>query len=160
MHYRVATADDLPGLALMRWAFRTEAGEEPAESEAAFMARYAALVGPGMARGEWVYWVATDGGRIVAHMAVGTVRSIPRPARHDDRWGYLTDCYTRPEYRNRGIGSELLAHVRTWCAAQDLEILLVWPSERSEPFYRRAGFTGARDALQLTLRDDVTPPTS
>jgi GNAT superfamily N-acetyltransferase len=51
------------------------------------------------------------------------------------------DNQPKPAYRGRGIGSELLRHVQAWAKAQDLEFLIVWPSEASESYYARAGFT-------------------
>jgi GNAT superfamily N-acetyltransferase len=99
-----------------------------------------------------VYWVAVDGGKIIAHAAVNVVRGVPRPARKSDQWGYLTDCYTRPEYRRRGVGSELIARVKEWSAKRDLELLLVWPSEESQSFYQRAGFAPAEGVALLALR--------
>ncbi len=35
-----------------------------------------------------------------------------------------------------------------------LELLIVWPSDASYPFYRRAGFKGCDDPLQLVLNAD------
>jgi GNAT superfamily N-acetyltransferase len=92
-------------------------------------------------------------------MSVCLVSTIPRPSRASDQWGYLTDCYTRPPARDAGVGTALLAHVREWAAAQDLELLLVSPSERAEGLYRRAGFEDATDFLRLTLRpfDEAHP---
>ena len=153
MRYRLATAGDVPELARMRWAFRTETGEIPIEDETRFAERYARFVADGLASGRWTYWVAEDDGALVAHMAVCTVRSVPRPSRATDQWGYLTDCYTRPAHRGRGVGSALLAHVRDWASRQDLELLIVWPSDPSARFYERAGFGPAPEIACLALRD-------
>ena len=158
MDYRLATEADIPELAGMRWAFRAEAGEVPRESEAAFGARYDAFVREGLASGTWTYWVAEEAGALVAHMAVCVVRGVPRPARASDRWGYLTDCYTRPAYRGAGVGSALLARVREWATARDLELLLVWPSDASAAFYARAGFRPAAGVALLPLRAYDAPP--
>src|SRR5690349_3470359 len=137
MDYRLATTDDIPQLARMRWDFRAEAGEEPIEGADAFERRYAAFARQALESRSWAYWVAVDGGRIVSHVAVHVVRSVPRPSRKSDQWGYLTDCYTRPEYRRRGVGTEILSRVKEWATTQDLELLLVWPSEDSQTFYER-----------------------
>jgi GNAT superfamily N-acetyltransferase len=157
---RVATLDDVPTLAAMRWAFRAEGNEVPIESEPVFTRRYDRFVRDALTSGHWTYWVAeSDGGELVAHMAVLVVQSIPRPSRPRDQWGYLTDCYTRPEFRNQGVGQQLLARVRAWAEAQDLEMLLVWPSDRSESFYARAGFARGDEIRVLHLRDyDAAAP--
>jgi GNAT superfamily N-acetyltransferase len=152
MEYRLATVDDIPQLARMRWDFRAEAGEEPIEGADAFARRYAAFARQALESRAWVYWIAVDGGTIVSHAAVNVVRGVPRPARKSDQWGYLTDCYTRPDHRNRGVGSQLMAHVKEWAGKQDLELLLVWPSDDSKSFYERAGFGPADGIAQLTLQ--------
>src|SRR5690349_20791770 len=152
MDYRLATIDDIPQLARMRWDFRAEAGEEPIEGADAFERRYAAFARQALESRTWVYWLAVDGGRIVSHAAVNIVRGVPRPSRKSDQWGYLTDCYTRPDHRRQGVGSELMAHVKDWATKHDLEALLGWLSEESRSFYERAGFGPTDGIARLTLR--------
>ena len=158
MQFRLATAADLTQLASMRWAFRHEDGERPVEDESAFTRRYTDFVQDGIHAQQWAYWIAETSERlIVAHMAVGIVRSIPRPARRGDAWGYVTDSYTRPAFRRSGIGGTLLQHLISWASAQDLELLLVWPSERAHRFYERAGFVRHGDLHVLRLREYDAP---
>ena len=83
------------------------------------------------------------------------VVKMPKPNRLHDTFGYVTNVYTRPAYRNQGIGSELMRHVIEWAGGLDMENLLVWPSERSIPFYERAGFSADEEAMALNLRDYI-----
>ena len=159
MNFRQATIDDIPALAAARWAFRLEGGETPIESESSFFRRYDAFVRKALDSGQWTYWVAEDGGELIAHMAGCTIASIPRPSRLRDQWGYLTDCFTRPAFRNRGVGAELLAHVTKWARAHDLEMLVVWPSQDSQSFYARAGFTRDDEMRMLHVREYAAPLT-
>src|SRR5438105_1161145 len=110
VNFRSATVDDVPKLAAARWAFRTEGdGEMPIEVEQAFARRYENFVREALQSHRWTYWIAeATNGELVSHMAVCVVQSIPRPSRKTDQWGYLTDCYTRPAFRNRGVGRDLL----------------------------------------------------
>jgi GNAT superfamily N-acetyltransferase len=84
-------------------------------------------------------------------MAVQVLEGVPRPATTRDRWGWLTDCYTVPGERNKGHGAGLLGAIRAWAEVEGLELLLVSPSDRSVPFYGRAGFKPAGEWLQLSL---------
>lgn len=159
---RLADAADIPALAAARWEFRTE---DPVElalvDETTFRSRYESFVGDAMTAGRLVYWIAeAPDSSLAAHMAVVIVESIPRPSRARDRWGYLTDCYVRPAFRNQGVGTELLQRVREWAITHDLELLLTWPSERARSFYQRAGFTVTTDTLVQQLRDYDAPPAS
>lgn len=155
--FRLATIADGAELAKMRWAFRAEDGERPVQSEAEFTDRYLAFLREGLSSNRWTYWVAEDAGELVAHMALHVVRSVPRPSRRRDQWGYLTDCYTRPDYRNQEIGSRLIERVSAWAMSLDLEMLLVSPSERSRPFYARAEFRTADGFLTRALREYDAP---
>lgn len=157
IRYRIATVVDIPALARMRWAFRAESGEQPIEELDAFCIRYAKCVRAGLADGTWTWWIAEDDEGVIAHMAVCVVRGVPRPSRESDQWGYLTDSYTRPAHRGRGVGSALLAHVRDWAASRDLELLLAWPSDAAESFYARGGFIAEGAPVVLHLRDFDAP---
>ena len=157
IRYRIATSADIPALARMRWAFRAESGERSIEGFDAFCDRYSEFVRAGLADGTWAWWIAEDDSGLIAHMAVCVVHGVPRPSRGSDQWGYLTDCYTRPDHRARGIGSALFAQVRTWAASCDLELLLAWPSDAADSFYARGGFVSEGGPVVLALRDFDAP---
>lgn len=55
------------------------------------------------------------------------------------------------------MGSALLDRVKAWAAERDLELLIVSPSERSVPFYARAGFGPDNEFRVLHLRDYDAP---
>jgi ribosomal protein S18 acetylase RimI-like enzyme len=97
--------------------------------------------------GRWHIWVATIGAMIVATMFVELVDKVPRPVPEHRHIAYLTNCYTRPECRGQGIGTRLLEHAQDAARAADAELMLVWPSQRSVEFYRRAGFEGTDEPL-------------
>ena len=159
MVYRLARVEDLPALAVQRWDFRAEAGEPASETLTEFTARFVAFARTGLLSGQWAYWIAENShGEIIAHMAVCTIFGVPRPTRSSDRWGYLTDCFTRAPERNWGVGTALLAHVRAWARATDLELLLVWPGADTTAWYERAGFTDAAGVRVLVLRGFDEPP--
>lgn len=56
--------------------------------------------------------------------------------------------------RNSGVGQRLLTAVKDWASGENLELLVVWPSERAYPFYQRAGFSRHPDPLVLRLRTE------
>jgi GNAT superfamily N-acetyltransferase len=114
-----------------------------------------AFLRQGLASQRWVYWVAVCEGTIVSHIFVQRIDKVPKPNRLDDGFGYVTNVYTRPAHRGRGIGSELMAHVIEWAQAQDLECLLVGPSDASVRFYERAGFRWNEDLMECVIRPYV-----
>jgi GNAT superfamily N-acetyltransferase len=155
---RMPQEQDGPELARLRWDFRSESGdEEPAVAEHEFAAAYEAFFRGGLLDQSRGHWIAEQGGRIVAHVVVQKVDMVPRPCKLNDQWGYVTDNYTRPEYRNRGIGRVLLDRAIAWSREADLELLIAWPSARAIGHYRRAGFTGDTDVVELRLRGYYDP---
>jgi GNAT superfamily N-acetyltransferase len=151
---RAASSADGPALARLRWDFREEEGEAPIGDFKEFLARFLEHYWRGLDTGSWAHWVVEQEGAIVAHMAVHVQDGVPRPGTVRNRWGWLTDCYTIPVERNKGHGTGLLEAIRSWAMDEGLELLLVSPSNRSVPFYARAGFGPAGEWLQLSL----TPP--
>lgn len=156
--YRPAHLDDPPALAELRWEFRVE--EDPGvatrEDREAFVRACETWVRYRIALGTWTVWVADAGERaerrIVAHAFVNLVDKVPKPGKVVDRWGYVTNVYTRPEWRGQGIGSELLDWVKVWALGADLEFLQLWPSEASRAFYLRAGFEAQGESLVFPVR--------
>ena len=144
---RPATVSDVPELAELRKAFTFEDPVQAVELRDDFEDAFTEIVGAGITGGRWMVWVAEADGAIVSHAFVGLVDKIPRPIRQDRWLGYVTNVYTRPEHRGRGIGAALLDRVTAWAAEENVELLVVWPSEESVDFYEQAGFSSGRDPL-------------
>ncbi|MFN8492702.1 MAG: GNAT family N-acetyltransferase [Caldilineaceae bacterium] len=153
MIYRVATATDVAELASMRWDFRLEEAQgTPVHDRDTFLHACAAFLRQGLADQRWTYWIATTDAEIVSHIFIQHISKVPKPNRLAEALGYVTNVYTRPTYRNRGIGTKLMAHVLQWATEQDLESLIVWPSTASIRFYERAGFHQGSEMLEYEVR--------
>ena len=154
--YRMAAEADVGALALMRWDFRLEESPgRPRHDQASFLDACSDFLRQGLAEQRWTYWIAQHDALLVAHIFIQRIPKVPKPNRLDDALGYVTNVYTRPGYRGQGIGTQLMAHVLQWAGEQDLESLIVWPSETSVRFYQRAGFQGSSDMLEYTVRPYV-----
>ena len=155
LEFRVATEKDIPQLVQMRWDFLTEDDDEqPVVSREEFLSLCTKFLADGFKRGDWTYWVAADKEEIVSHIFVYLIRPMPRPSRLDDRYGYMTNVYTKPRYRNRGVGRDLMRRVKRWARELDAALLIVSPSEASVPFYRRAGFSFETEFMEFRLRGE------
>ena len=149
--YRQADEADAEQLARMRWDFRTEGPHSPGVTKEDFVAAYAKFFRAGLGSGKWAAWIAEGDGTILSHAFVQRIEMVPKPARLDDCFGYLTNVYTRPAHRTKGIGSELLRRLREWARGEGFELLIVWPSEQSTVFYERIGFRPAEDIMECVL---------
>lgn len=149
--YRLAAPSDAEPLAALRWAFRHREGVPEKTAEAEFLERCAAFFRDALAGPRWRAFLAVDGDAIVGHAFVETVAKIPAPNLPDGRLGYVTNVYVIPQLRGRGIGAALLEAVKSCCRAEGFELLVLWPSERSRPLYRRAGFREQNEVMELIL---------
>jgi ribosomal protein S18 acetylase RimI-like enzyme len=145
LEIRLATSDDIQELVELRrrLTFEDESGEERAgyEDECRLFLEEA------MSAGRWRIWLACVGPKIVSHLFVALIEKVPRPTREHRKIAYLTNAYTVPEYRNRGIGGRLLATAQKDAADRSVELMIVWPSDESVGFYRNFGFDSERDPL-------------
>jgi GNAT superfamily N-acetyltransferase len=151
----LATIEDVHELARLRWELYAEQEGDPAEKPEAYRERFARFASDALASDEWRTWVARPGDRIVGAMWLRTVQRVPVPGKRAGPIGYLTNVYVDPEHRNAGLGARMLDVVTGWCRGKGYSEVIVWPSERSRPFYRRGGFDRPDLPLVLTLEPDV-----
>lgn len=144
---RRGTVADVPALAQLRRAWTLEEGDTPSPRIEGFEEAFAAVVADGLETGSWVVWLAELDGVIASHAFVCLVDRIPRPIAQLPTIGYLTNVYTRPEHRGGGLGSRVLRAVTAWAREAGIELLFVWPSEDSIPFYERHGFGSRGEPL-------------
>jgi GNAT superfamily N-acetyltransferase len=141
---RLATSADVEAMAALRRAWIEEdAGpvDEPAY-EQAFADWYAA---EGDRR---VAWIAFVDGIPVGMLSLLEFRRMPRPGRLDSRWGYISNVFVLGQYRNRGLGRELLDAMLAFARECSYVRLVLSPTERARPLYERVGF-GPADELML-----------
>jgi GNAT superfamily N-acetyltransferase len=99
-----------------------------------------------------IMWLAEVGGGPVGAMNLAVFERMPRPGRSPSHWGYLGNAFVLAAYRNQGIGSQLLHAVLSYADEHDFARVVLSPSQRSIPFYERAGFGPASELLVWTPR--------
>ena len=62
-------------------------------------------------------------------------------------WGYVANVYVVPSARDTGTGTLLLEAVTAHADEHGYARLVLSPSERSVPFYERAGFAPATSLM-------------
>ena len=154
-----ATVDDVDDLARLRFALYEEQDGTVWESSEVYRERFAAFAARALASEDWRAWVARLDDRPVGAMWLHTVDRVPVPGKVAGPIGYLTNVYVIPERRNTGLGAQMLDRVTAWCRREGFSEVIVWPTERSRPFYARAGFTRPDEPLVIELEPDrrITP---
>ena len=151
-----ARIDDVEELGRLRFALYAEQDGTPAEPAEVYRERFAAFAARALASEDWRAWVARLGDRLVGAMWLHTVHRVPVPGKRAGPIGYLTNVYVVPEHRNSGLGAQMLGRVTAWCGQEGFSEVIVWPTERSRPFYARGGFTRPDQPLVIVLEPDRT----
>jgi GNAT superfamily N-acetyltransferase len=153
---RAAATVDADELARLRWEFRIETGTPPSVTFEAFVDDMRSFVGDALGGERWNAFAADVGDRLVGCVWVQFVERVPHPnlRRGERPIAYVTNMYVEPAFRDHGLGRELLDAAVGCARRRGASGGILWPSERSVRFYRRAGF-GSDDApLFLPLAGD------
>ncbi|MFR9749674.1 N-acetyltransferase family protein [Nocardia sp. 004] len=78
---------------------------------------------------------------------------MPRPGQPASRWGYLGNAFVLVEHRCQGIGAALLNALIAYARSRECIRIVLSPTDRSVPFYRRAEFGPATMLLARTFRN-------
>jgi GNAT superfamily N-acetyltransferase len=145
---RLSARPDIDALVEMRRDFTFEYPEANEDlSRVGFEADCAAFLEEAISSGRWQIWVAELDGRIVSHIFVALIDKVPRPAGENTKIAYLTNVYTRPDYRGRGIGAQLIKRAQQAARDAGVELMIVWPSDETVEFYKREGFADPDEPL-------------
>ena len=151
---RVATLDERAAVATLRRAW-TEENVGAAIDDDSFLPRF----------DEWldrehdqrVTWLgfADDVPVAMLNLLIFTRMPAPQPAgtSRPTQWGYLANFYVRAEHRDAGLGWMLLDACTTYADERGLARIVLSPTDRSVPFYARAGFL---PATSLMVRQGIS----
>ncbi|WP_256757636.1 GNAT family N-acetyltransferase [Cohnella sp. WQ 127256] len=146
---RLATLDDVDGLVQMRWDFSTEDYGVSTVSFEEFHQICSEFLVEAIESGDWYIWVAEVEKNIVSQMYLQLIHKVPRPGKTPDPYyGYVTNVFTRPVFRSKGLGTEIQIAMEKWSKENEVEFLILWPSSNSVQFYNRNGFSRSEEALE------------
>jgi GNAT superfamily N-acetyltransferase len=147
---RLATLDDLDELIRLRLDFLEEVGSLKAGADGgelgAAMRDYLARKMPS---GEFLAWVAESGGAIVATSGVTLFERPPNGANIAGLEAYLSNMYTLPAWRGKGLGTALVATVVAHLKATRVRRIWLHATEQGRPVYARAGFVPSETDMEL-----------
>ena len=149
MIIRFAEDKDIEQLIKMRWDFTIEDDESKKDASYDHFEKecHAFLVSV-INSGLWFIWVAEENGKIVSHIYIELIQKVPRPGRVTSPFAYMTNVYTVPKYRGRGIGSKVLQEINKWIKDNNYEFVIVWPSEDSIHYYERNGYVHCKEPME------------
>jgi GNAT superfamily N-acetyltransferase len=102
-------------------------------------------------RGHRTTWLAEVDDRAVGYVSALHYRRMPSAARRAGGWAYLGNLFVLPDHRGQGLGEALVRGVEGWARELGLARVVLAPSRRSVPLYRRLGYRDADELLVLPL---------
>lgn len=135
--FRRATTADVSTLCELRKLQLLDEGLAPIASIDEDLAAYFEHT---LANNTLIGWVAEEEGEIVATAALVLMPFPPTYANPVGTRGYVTNMYTAPDFRGRGIATRLLGKLLDEAAERGVHKLLLSASEMGKPVYHRCGF--------------------
>ena len=154
-----ATPDDAELLADMRLEMRRERETLPCPvSEAEFRRRNAEFFRRALADGSFLSCIAWERGEAAACSGLSIELHPPTYANPDGKLGYITNMYTRPAWRRRGLAGMLLERLvaeaaRLGCAQIELNA-----APMARRLYLAHGFRPIDGEMRSDLTGSRNPP--
>lgn len=87
--------------------------------------------------------VAERDGELVGMLNLLVFERMPKPGKEPSHWVYLGNVYVLPEFRNAGIGAQLVQEAIAFSRGIKAARMVLSPSPASRNFYTRLGFEPA-----------------
>ncbi len=92
-------------------------------------------------KNEVVAWVAENGERrIIACAAISFYELPPKPWNLDGKYGYVSNMFTEPSHRKKGLGGKLLQAVLDYAKEIGIKGVTLHATEIGEQLYHSFGF--------------------
>ena len=157
MIIRIADETDYNELALMKWEHGAEDDIDYGEhnldgaDKAKFVAEFVDFL---KTHKEYRIFVAEENSMVVSAMFVYLIHKLPKPNGNAKYIAYLTNVYTKAEYRNKGIGTQILNYIKNDLIDKKCELLFAWPSDNSVNWYNRNNFSSDNDIVECLLTEE------
>lgn len=157
MEIRLANEADYNELALMKWEHGAEDDIDYDEhnldgvNKDEFVDEFVAFL---KSHKEYEIIVAEVNGIVVSAMFVYLIPKLPKPNGNAKFIAYLTNVYTKKEYRNKGIGTQIMNYIKSILIEKKCQLLFAWPSDNSIAWYQRNGFSEDNEIFECPLCEE------
>ena len=150
MIIRKATADDAKLLSEVRKLQLIDEGIDPncdIDSElSAFFKKW-------LESEDFIQLIAEEDGKLLSTAAVIYYDLPPSFTNKIGVRGYVTNVYTAPEHRRKGLSKMLLTQLLDDARARGIKKLWLGASKLGRPLYEKLGFIQQESYMELTLKD-------
>lgn len=148
---RLATLDDVDEMISLRLVFLKEVGslsggvdcDELEEAIRRYLVRK-------MPAGEFIAWVAESEGEVVGTSGLTFFERPPNGANMAGIEAYLSNMYTVPGWRGKGVGTALVKAIIDHLKGTQVRRIWLHATEQGRPIYEKAGFVASETDMELT----------
>ena len=151
MNKRLAGLGDVPVLTELRKRQLIDEGLPPVSLRMDIDRELADYFTSAISSGTFISWIMDNGGEIIATSGVCFYALPPTYSNPSGRVAYITNMYTKPEYRRRGIAAELLELVIGEAKTRGYKIIRLHTSEYGKSVYSKAGFVDTDGFMALRI---------
>ena len=147
--YRRVTLDDLELLTAARVEFFADSHKELTDAQKADLyADNMIFYEETLADGSFTAFLALDGDTLAGIGGVNFFRIPPKPKNKTGRSAYISNMYTRPEYRGRGIATKIFALLVDEARERGCGKVILHASDMGRPIYEKYGFNMQKNAME------------
>ena len=95
--------------------------------------------------------LAEENGKIIATAAILFIEFPPSYTNESGIRAYITNIYTDPDYRNKGIGKTMLKKLIDEIKKKDIHQVFLFASKFGKPLYQQLGFVESEEYMKLDL---------
>lgn len=145
IRYQKAALEHLDKVIVLRMKFLSQVSEGmPPEG---LQERIRAYMQQRIASGEMVVWLACAGQEMVGIALIDYGHTIPNYVRPTGRVGYISNVYTLPEYRRKGIAKVLVQKLMDDAREMRCDRVALSSTEMGRSLYVQLGFKPVKDEL-------------
>lgn len=148
MKKRMADLKDISALVELRKEQLTEEGGLPVSDIDKPLADY---FNAAITDGSFISWVMVNNGEIIATSGICFYPLPPTFFNPSGKTAYITNMYTKIDYRRSGIATELLHMVMDEAKKRGYRIIRLHTSAYGKSIYQKAGFTDSEGYMALRL---------
>lgn len=148
IEYRKSGISDIEPLIKLRLMFLYESNHVDAEDEKNnLFESNRAFFQKGISDGSFIAFVAIDNGKIVATSGLSLYYLPPNKKCTDGKVAYISNMYTIPQYRKKGIASKLFSMTVQEAIHFGHKKILLNATEMGRPIYEKYGFKDAQNNM-------------
>lgn len=152
MKKRLATINDVPILIkLRRQQLTEEKNSQNSNDEINIDKQLENYFCSQISEGAFISWVMENEDEIIATSGVCFYLLPPNYSNPTGRTAYITNMYTKPEYRRKGIAAELLNMVISEAKSRGYKVIRLHASEYGKSLYLKAGFLDTEGYMVLRI---------